>query len=300
MHACAADAVGVKELDEIGVDQVGSHLPAAAALLVAFQHAPGAVVEHHHNGVDAVLDGSAQLLGVVLKAAIAGYADDRGLRAAHFGAHGRRESETEAGPAVRVHIAAGAVHWQAAHGPVGRHRSVQRKDGIVGYYGADGFPGAQFRPPFLLQAGVNPLFQGGNFGAVGIAGRYVVIAGGVQELAGYGAAVGGDADGGIVVLADIIRIQQRVNDGFRQLDANAGSGTIGQIAAQHQGDIAIAEPVQDGIVAPDAVAQRHAQRQGMIFGESAFGAVAGYDGGAEAFRQGDYVVCAAGGMDFLA
>ena len=63
---------------------------------------------------------------------------------------------------------------------------------------------------------------------------------------------------------------------------------------------AIAEPIEDGVLAPNTVAQGHPQRQWMVFGEGSLCAVAGDDGSAEAFGELDYVIRTAGGVDFLA
>ena len=150
-----------------------------------------------------------------------------------------------------------------------------------------------------MQAGVDPPFQVRHFGAVFVGRPDVGIAGSIEQLARHCAAVSGNAHLSVIILADILPVQQHVDDGFRQLKPHPGGRAIGQVAAQHQSHIAIAQPVQRRVPAPDAVAQRHTQGQGMAFRENAFSPVAGYDGRAQPLRQGNYVISAAGGMDFL-
>ena len=127
-----------------------------------------------------------------------------------------------------------------------------------------------------------------------------IVTGGAEELADHRPTVGRNTDLGVVVLADIVLVQQDVDDIFGELHANPGSRPIGQVAAQHQRDVAVTHPFEDRILTPDAIAEGHTQGQRVALRESTLGAIAGYHGSAQLFGQADYVIPSAGGMDLFA
>jgi len=87
-------AVGFGELDEVGVSEVGADVASVEGLFLnALEDAPGVVVEDEDNGADAVLEGGADFLDVVLEAAVAGYDDDLLVWRADFCAEACGEAE---------------------------------------------------------------------------------------------------------------------------------------------------------------------------------------------------------------
>ena len=127
----------------------------------------------------------------------------------------------------------------------------------------------------------------------------IPLADAIQQLGHDRLGVGGDGDAGRVVFADGLAIQQHVDHLFRQLHANANGGAIVEGRAQNQRQIAGTQPILNRVVAPDSPPQGRSQGQGVIFGESALGAVTSHYRGTQPFRQPDDLLCAALGLDLF-
>ena len=254
--AGGAEAVGVEQLGEVGVDQVGGEETVTeTVLLVLLQHSPGVVVEHQDDRVDAVLGGGGEFLEVVLEAAVAGDADHRAVGLADLGAQASGESEAETGPAVGVHVLAWAVDGQTARGATGGHGRVQRENGLAGGNFADSLEHPQFVAPSFLQVAVDVILHRCHFISVRLAFAYVAVSDGVEPLPRHGLGVGDDGHRGIVVLAYGITIQQDVDHRIRQLELYAGGRAVGHYRAEDNNGVAGAEPVLHRVLAPDAAAQ---------------------------------------------
>ena len=171
VDAGGGGAVGFGEFDEVGVAEVGADVASVEGVaLDALENAPCVIVEDEDDGADAVLEGGADFLDVVLEAAVAGDDDDLLVGAADFGAEAGGEAEAEAGPGVGAEVGVRFVEVHAAGGAVVGDGGVADDYGVAVEDAADAFEGSEFVGVLVFQAAADALFEFGDFVGVGWVG----------------------------------------------------------------------------------------------------------------------------------